>query len=279
MVRDYKEKGVRNSKTVLLKQVRKKALQKERRWAALRRFGRLTTRILMVVLILGGSIVTVHGMLTSPFFMVKELTIKGNNHLPEEVVRRFEGRLLRSIFLINLVGVREELMGEPFIKDVFIRRELPDRVFIQIEERKPFAVLRTSAGTELIDREGVILETLTPEEGRSLPVISGGKRKRDKGFDRDLARALNLIETIGNYGYPDLKEIREIELAVNEGPVIHPVSTAFSIRCGSGDYLQRMIRLKQVVADVVRRQWPVKVIDLRFQNQVVVGTGDPVRAS
>lgn len=279
MVRDYKQKGVRNSKTVLLKQVRRKALRKEKRWAALRRFGRLTARALMVVLILGGGIVTAHAMLTSPFFMVKELTIRGNDYLPEEVLRRSEGSLLRSIFLVNLAGVRKELMKERYVKDVFIRRELPDRIFIQIEERTPFAVLRSSTGTELIDREGIVLERLDPGKGESLPVINGGNRKRNKRFDRDLARALHLVETIENYGYPDLKEIREIALGLDGGPVIHPVSAAFSIRCGSGDYLQRMIRLKQVVADVVRRQWPVTVIDLRFQNQVVVGTGEPVRAS
>ncbi len=279
MVRDYKQKGVRNSKTVLLKQVRRKALRKENRLAALRRFGRLTARILMIVLILGGGIVTIHAMLTSPFFMVKELTIKGNHHLPEEVLRRSEGHLLRSIFLVNLAGVRKELIQEPYIKDVFIRRELPDRVFIQIEERTPFAVLRTPAGAELIDREGIVVERRDPGQSEPLPVINGGTRKRDKRFDRDLAGALRLVETIENYGYPDLKEIREIALDLDGGPVIHPVSAAFSIRCGSGDYLQRMIRLKQVVGDVVRRQWPVKVIDLRFENQVVVGTGEPVRAS
>lgn len=279
MVRDYKQQGVKNSKTVLLKQVRKKALRKEKRWTALRRLVRLTMRTLMVVLLLGGGIVTAHIMLTSPFFMVKELTIKGQDHLPEEVLCRFEGRLLRSIFLVDLDGVRQELMAESYIKDVFIRRELPDRVFIEIEERTPFAVLHTSAGTELIDREGKTLEILGTANGESLPVINGGTRKRDKSFGRDLDRALHLVETIENYGYPDLKEIREIALVPHEGSVIHPVSGGFTIRCGSGDYLPRMIRLKQVVSDLVRRQWPVKVIDLRFQDQVVVGTGEPVSAS
>jgi cell division protein FtsQ len=275
MMRDYKNKEIRNSRTVLLKKVRKKALARERRWADLRRLALVIVRALLVVVLLTGGVVTAHAMLTAPLFMVKEITLHGNEHMPEQVLRRYEARLLKNIFLVNLKGVRKDLLQEPYIKDVFIRRELPDRVFIQIEERIPFAELRIKRESYLIDRDGTVLEALENKKAGDLPVINGGKRERDMAFEGDLSAALYLVETVENYGYPDMKEIREIALNPDEGVVLYPVSGGFKIRFGSGDFLQKMILLKKVVADVVRRGWPVRVIDLRFQDQVVVDMGAP----
>lgn len=277
MMKDYHAKRIRNSKRLLLRKVRKQRTAGKKRcgtlWKGIMRGG----KILSVVLVLSGFAAGVHALLTSPFFEVKEITIVGNHHLPEDVVRRYEKRLLKNIFRLSLEKVQQDLAREPYIKEVFLRRELPDHVYLKIRERRPFARLRTPEGDRLIDREGRILETIRGKAASSLPLLHA--KKKGTPSPKELRAALRLVETIENFGYPAPAEIREIELSSDRGMILHPVAGGFEICCGSGDFLQKLVLLKRVVEDLAEREWKVQSIDLRFRDQVVVRTERPVRVA
>ncbi len=276
-MKDYKRKGVQNSRSVLLKKVRKKVLSRERRRNILRRvFHRvivvLQAVFLLALLVMGGRL-----LMTSPFFEVRGIEITGNRHLQGERLRRYEARLRRNIFLLDLASIREDLLSEPYVRKVWIRRQLPDRVRIRIEERIPFARLRMGKKEFLIDREGTRLEEIHGDHDGMLPLIRVERSMKDPGCRGLLSEALALLATIRNYGYPDLGRIRDMELTPIRGAVLHPRSGEFEIVCGSGDFLQKLILLKRVVADLAERKWPVRAIDLRFRDQVVIRTDRPVR--
>jgi cell division protein FtsQ len=276
-MRDFNDRRVRNSKTLLLKKVRKQRNGGNGRRETLRRGIRGIGRLLAGILVLAGVVAGTRALLTLRYFDVKEITIVGNVHLPEEAIRRYEKRLQKNIFLLRLGEVRKDLLAEPYVKDAFLRRELPDKVYLRIRERVPFAILRVRRRERLIDREGRILEAPRQPAEKALPVIEGEEKVKVR--KRDLLAALQLVETIESYGYPDLAEIDAVEMTKNKGMVLRPVSGKFDICCGRGDYLQKMIRLKRVVEDLATRRWPVRSIDLRFQDQVVVRTRKAVRVA
>lgn len=276
-MKDFKNNRIRNQKTVLLKNMRKKAVRRERRRDSMRRVVRRAAMILLAVLSLGGTGWGVYALLTSPVFLVKRITLEGNTHLQEESLRSYEGQLTSNIFRLNLGEIRRDLLQEPYVKHAFLRRELPDRIYIRIEERVPYAMLRMKKQRVLVDREGRLLEEIDGDSRLSLPAITGIDQDRKAGWKEDLSQALSLLETITNYGYPDLADIREIEMVPGQGAVLHPAGKAFEIRFGTDDFLHKMILLKRVAGDLVKRQWRIEEIDMRFSEQVVVRTERPLR--
>ncbi len=278
-MRDYKSGGVRNSRTVLLKQVRKKAVRREQKRKTFRRLLSVIVRSLLLGITIAGAAVGIYLLLTAPVFTVKQIVFEGNVRLPEARIRHYEQSLLQNIFLLDLEAVRQELRREPYIERVLVRRELPDRVFVRIAERAPVVRFRADGREHLVDREGVLLCDVPEDGSAGLPLIEGGKRAADTERHDDLMAALILVETVVYFGYPDLSEIRAFDITRPGDVIMHPEGGGPKIRCGHGDYLEKLIRFKRVAADLAGRDWPVGTIDLRFRDQVVVQTEKPVRIS
>lgn len=274
-MKDFKKNTIRNQRAVLLHKVRKKAGAKERKNSLRRGIRRAVTALLVIVLFCGLGLGG-YALLTSPIFVIKEIRVEGNTHLQEERLRVYEERLQKNIFVLNLKAIQEDLLQEPYVKRVFVRRALPDRIYLRIEERTAVAALRMKTQGFLVDGEGRLLETVRLKSHRSLPLITGILQDKKGIWQDDLSQALRLLEALKSYGYPPLSELREIEMTRGGGAVLHPLEGRFEILCGSGDYLQKMVRLKRVIADLVKKDWPIRRIDLRFQDQVVVGLGRSV---
>jgi cell division protein FtsQ len=272
-MKDFMKNGVRNQRTVLLRSVRKNAVRKERRRHSIQRIVRVTAAAVLGAGLVSVAILGGYTLLTSPLFIVKNIAVDGNTHLSEESLRIYEERLASNIFRLNLDKVRQDLLQEPYVSQAFLRRELPDRIYIRIEERTPYAVLEMKKEAVLVDQHGRILGAVKKTDKADLPVITGIDRNAEGAWKEDLIQALSLVETIKNYGYPDLIDIQKIEMTRQLGAVLYSVAGEFEVRFGRGDFLHKMILLKRVTADLVRREWPVKHIDLRFQDQVVVGLG------
>ncbi len=278
-MRDHKGSAVRNSRTVLLKQVRKKVVRRQQKRKAFRRLMGALMQSLLLGVAIAGAVIGIYLLLTAPVFTVKKIVFEGNVRLPETRIRHYEQSLLQNIFLLDLEAVRRELGREPYIDRVFVRRELPDRVFVRIAERTPVVRFRINGQEHLVDGEGVLLCD-APEGGpASLPLIEGGSRAADAARHADLMAALVLVETVVHFGYPALREIRTFDITRPGEVMMRPEGGGPKIRCGYGDYLKKLIRLKRVAADLAERSWPVKTIDLRFEDQVIVQTEEPVRVS
>jgi cell division septal protein FtsQ len=88
----------------------------------------------------------------------------------------------RNIFTIDLAKAREALDALPQVERVELQRDLPNRITINISERRPIAWLAARADDDpssskhslLIDARGVVIhsETILPEY-LHLPVVSG----------------------------------------------------------------------------------------------------------
>jgi cell division protein FtsQ len=78
-----------------------------------------------------------------------------------------------AILLVDLEGIRGELLKYGWIKDVRVSRQLPDRLIIQVTERKPVAVWNNGGSYRLLDDEGKVLDKISQAEIGNMPVVSG----------------------------------------------------------------------------------------------------------
>ena len=109
----------------------------------------------------------------STYFMTEEIEVAGGLRLsPAQVVRQAQIEPGMNIFAINLAKVRKHLLSHAWIADARIRREIPGRVMIQIDEHEPLAILDLGRRF-MINAKGTIFKEWSRRDPHHLPVVQG----------------------------------------------------------------------------------------------------------
>jgi len=125
-------------------------------------------------------------LLRAPKFAIGIKEIQGLRHLSEGQVllklKEIEEQD-RSLFALDLDALRKSVELLPWVKAATVRRVWPDRLMIQVTERVPIAFVRIDDSTQMVDEEGVLLES----KGEGLPnfdfpVLMG----LESGFETEL---------------------------------------------------------------------------------------------
>ena len=108
------------------------------------------------------------------FFQIKQIKISGNQKVVKENLETIikgliEKKILffpsKSIFLINSDQVKKQiLIAFPLISSIDFKKELPDSLILEIEERKRVAVFVQNDKNFFIDKQGVIFEEIPKTE-------------------------------------------------------------------------------------------------------------------
>ena len=107
-------------------------------------------------------------------FEVRRVEVRGVEHMNElKVYERVLGERDRAMPLVDLDGVRGDLLGLSWVKDARVSRQLPDTLVVDIVEREPHAVLRKPNRLVLIDPNGVELEPISAAAAKGRLIVSG----------------------------------------------------------------------------------------------------------
>src|SRR3989339_38243 len=110
-------------------------------------------------------------LLTSPFFNVKSIEVKGNNIVEKnsviEYLNLYNKNIFRPKFKKTEIQLKEKFLA---IKDVYVKRRIPNKIVVEIIERVPLAEYKVAEKRVGID-EYLKLFVL-PDDYRILPKIS-----------------------------------------------------------------------------------------------------------
>ena len=219
-------------------------------------------------------IVSAHWALTSPRFAVTAVEVRGASRVPPQRILEVSGIVHgANLWRINPEHVRARLEELPEIRRADVVRELPNRVSIVVEERRPFTLVHAGR-LHWLDEEGRVLGEESHAVAPEVPVISGlsedelasmrttpGPRAR---------QAITLIRALLRAGSSLAAEISEIDMSRAEGPVLYTVD-GVEVRLGTEEWEERLARLEGVLAQVATQD--VHGVDLRFRDQVVLRRG------
>jgi cell division protein FtsQ len=214
--------------------------------------------------------------IAAPRFRISSIEVLGASRVSTErilAIARIERGV--SVFRIDPAAAAARLEATPEIRRADVVRELPDRVRIVVEERRPFTLVHAH-GLHWIDEDGRLLGEERHAVAPSVPVISGLGEDELVGMRSApglrVRAAVALIRGLLRSGSPLVHEISEIDMSRSEGPVLYTLD-GIEVRLGSEEWPDRLARLEGVLAQVATQEVRPTVIDLRFRDQVVFRRG------
>ena len=229
-----------------------------------------------LLLVFALQVLAVRWLLTAPRFAVVNVEVQGASRVSAErilsVAALDPGT---NIWRINPDAVVARVAALPEIRRAEVIRELPNRVAIVVEERRPFTLVH-GGRLHWLDEDGRLLgeeqQAVTPP----VPVITGLTEEELASMgsvpSAKVRTAIALIRTLLRTNTALAAEISEIDMSRREGPVLYTVD-GIEVRLGAEEWEERLARLEGVLGQVTAREGAVNAIDLRFRDQVVLKRG------
>ena len=234
----------------------------------------------LLVALIGAGIVTFQYMFVdSDSFSVKGLDIRfydEKNVLRRESFSDIEDKdvLGANIFLVDLKGFKDRIESKhPELRDIVVRRALPNRLIVQARRRLPVAQVYGDR-LYLIDKDGIFL-TDAKNIGEDMPLISGIRVSPSRGSSvqkEKINKALFLIYALSQNSKLTRFKIKTIDIADSRNiSFFLNASDAekVEIKIGDGEFNKRLDVLAMVIEQLGRDIDRVKYIDLRFEDPIV----------
>lgn len=192
-------------------------------------------------------------LLSTPYFEIKEVSVRGLKELTEKDILTLAAIPPRqNLLAANTDAVVKRIFANPWVKNIYAGRELPDRLVLEIRERNPVAMVKYAGDFYLMDNEGSVFKKLGKGDEVDLPILTG-INGMEKEKSKLLLSSLNLLKTISTSGrYPYLGAISEVSLDDVFGLSLL-TDTGLYLKLGTGDYENKLKQLNIVMADVEKR--------------------------
>lgn len=92
-------------------------------------------------------------------FNICNIEITGNAQITQETLLQLSGIDINdNIFLANTIKAKNKISENPYVKEVSIKRELPDKIRIEVVEKQKAYMLQVDVGYAYVDKYGDVLE-------------------------------------------------------------------------------------------------------------------------
>jgi cell division protein FtsQ len=222
--------------------------------------------IVLIAVVIVSSLVLGIKLLTRQFSL-DEIIVTGNYHLEkEDIVRSMELKKGNPMLDIRSSEINDRLRKNPWIKSVALKKQLPGTLLIKVKEAAPRALLSIKKKLYIIDEDGRILERIKGESTPFLPVIKEISPKNK----RDVKEALKLISSLTEKNM--LNSMESVEIGTETYGLFVKMDGEI-IKVGYGGYSEKFERWLELEPEIRQRGIPIKYIDLRFKDSVIVKPG------
>ena len=232
--------------------------------------------ILFVLTLCGMYIFISH----SPRFNLTRIDIEGNRKVSgKEILEKAKIELGTNIFRTNLRRIEDHLREDGRIKDVSVKRKLPDRVLIKVEEKKPALWINLPDGLCGLSQDQEIIPLEEEDFDRDLPIVTDlaspsvfenqNVRTYKRWPNRKAKFALDFYNTLLDEDSSFSEIISEINLCDETNLILYLIPRGTEVNMGKGGLEKKLKRLKAILHYEEKAE-NLACIDLRFKDQVVL---------
>jgi cell division septal protein FtsQ len=229
--------------------------------------------LLLSVAVLTTFFIYAYNLLISrSYFEIKEISVRGLKELTEkDVLELADIKPAQNLLAINTDAVIHRVTANQWVKNVYIGRELPDKLVLEVQERNPLALVKQASDFYLMDGEGFVFKKLGKGDEVDLPIFTGITQK-DRTKSPLFLSTLKLLKTVSGSGqYTYLGTISEIH--IDEVFGLSLISDAgLYLKLGKGDFEKKLGQLTLIMADMEKRgiKNGYLCIDLSDESKVTV---------
>lgn len=206
--------------------------------------------LISIVLIVYGVWHIYNELLTSSYLKIKEVKVVGNIKLSRSEVLELSGIAIGdNILAIDSGDIKGNIKANPWIADVRVKRNFPDRVSIEIQERKPVAFINLD-GLYYVDETGIIFKKASLGEDVDLPVITGLTKEEieEQGAVSELAiKAVNLLHILAENTALELENLSEINVDKTYGLTLYTMREGTKIEFGGDGFREKLDILDKII--------------------------------
>ena len=228
--------------------------------------------LFVTVLLSSLFIYTYNFLISRPYFQIKEISVRGLKRIDGE---RYSGsggiKPAQNLLSVNTDVVIRRVCANQWVKNVYVGRELPNKLVLEVKERTPLALVKQDNDFYLMDVEGFVFKKLGKSDGIDFPVITGINEKGETKSPL-LLNTLNLLKTVSNSNkYSYLGAISEVHVDDIFGLSLIS-NTGLYLKLGTGNFENKLKQLKIILADLENRGMKngYLCIDLSDESKVTV---------
>jgi len=208
----------------------------------------ITAAFVCALFILGYS-----SVLSAPYFEIREISVRGVKELTEKDILALAKVQLRSnILALNTEAVAERIAANAWVKNIYVGREMPDRLVIVVQERTPVALVKDAGNFYLMDSDGYVFKKLSKNDDVDLAILSG-VNVQTKAQPPLVTDALKLLSTLSGSGKHEvLGTISEVHISDVFG-ISLLTDRGLHLKLGRDHFESKLRQLDVVLADLEKR--------------------------
>jgi len=213
-------------------------------------------------------------MLGHSYFSVREIKVRGGEKVGgSEIVAMAGLSHGMNIWKIDPGLIEKKVTKHPWVKRLLVRREFPQRVVIEVEEREARGIAALGK-LYYVDSEGFVFKAVEEGEKADFPLLTGLRAEdlisQSHSVRQKIHEALKLVDLVGKSLL-----LSEIHFRPQGGLVLYPMSFPVALDMGWGDWEGKIQRLDRVLSLWKGKENRLAAMDLSFQDQVVARLRPP----
>jgi cell division septal protein FtsQ len=212
-------------------------------------------------------------------FRVRSVEVRGNDLVPEkEVLRLAAVERKRTVWSVTPEAAESRIRSNPFIRSARVVRCFPDRIRIEVVEKRPVALFKADGRLYTLDQEATVLPAL-PGRCYTLPILSCpadgplavGRRAAGTGVTEGLA----FLAELSRNRPAAVSGVSEILTGPSGGLIVTTARDGVPVRLGRGGLEWKIPTLDAILSELDRNRSlaGASYIDLRFRGRVFIGFG------
>ena len=191
----------------------------------------------------------------TPIFNIREIKVEGNNQISAETIISLSGLTEgENIFRNSKTKVIENIKENTYIKNVTMKRVLPGKIQLIIEERKINYQIKLIDGYIYIDNQGYILENSQKEQ--KVPILIGCTTSQEellngKRLNMDDLKKINtvlkIMDSINSINMEKL--VTSINIKDNNNYILYLKKEKKYVYLGDASNLNQKILYMQKILD------------------------------
>jgi cell division septal protein FtsQ len=217
-------------------------------------------------------------VLASSRFDLKEVVVAaGTPRIPAEALRAavapFEGG---NLVLLPLDSVEAAVRRNLWVDTVEVAKELPDRLRVEVTERRPVALLVRGGGLVYADEKGrPIAPVEDPEQARRTGLVVVAFAHPQLSPSDGVGGALEVAGELGRVQPSWAGALSKIEVLGEQDFRLHTGALRFPLLVTRGQVGPKVKRLTELLPELDRRYPAIQAVDLRFSRRIVVQPAAP----